>query len=123
MGKAYTVDPRDTRRFFEEKAQRRARMLDERFASVSADAPAIVAMLAKYYKPLRIWRWGSLLDRERFSEISDTDIAVEGIEGRGIFRALREGSRPDQLPPRPHRAGAHRAHPCGFHPPAGEAGL
>jgi predicted nucleotidyltransferase len=82
------VDPRDTRRFFDEKALRRARFLDERFAEANADAEKIIEMVQRDYRPSRIWRWGSLLDRSRFSEISDIDIAVEGIGDTATFFAL-----------------------------------
>ncbi|MCX7023675.1 MAG: hypothetical protein NT080_03545 [Spirochaetes bacterium] len=33
----------------------------------------------------RIWQRGSLLDRARFSEISDIDVAVEGIAGAADY--------------------------------------
>jgi predicted nucleotidyltransferase len=75
------VDPSCTRRFFDEKALRRARSLDERFEAAREDARRIVSMLERDYSPRRIYQWGSLLDRARFSEISDIDLAVEGIAG------------------------------------------
>lgn len=73
------VDPRDTRRFFDERARVREASLDERFAATTQAARAIIEMIARDYNPVRIWQWGSLLDRSRFSEISDIDIAVEGL--------------------------------------------
>ncbi len=85
MGTEFAVDPLDTRRFFEEKARKRERGLDERFRAANDDARNIIAMLARDYAPKRIWQWGSLLDRRRFSEISDIDIAVEGIPDTAIF--------------------------------------
>ena len=88
MEKERAVDPRDTRRFFEEKANRRARVLDERFAAGKADARRIIRMIERDYRPLRIWQWGSLLDRDRFSEISDIDIGVEGIADVQAFFEL-----------------------------------
>ena len=37
----------------------------------------------------RIYQWGSLLDPARFTEISDIDIAVEGLRGPAeFFRTL-----------------------------------
>jgi len=45
-------------------------------------------MLEKEYGYLRIWQWGSLLDRRRFSEISDIDIAVEGVPDTATFFEL-----------------------------------
>lgn len=88
MESGRAVDPRDTRRFFDEKALRRARALDERFAAATVDARSIVSMLERDYRPTRIWQWGSLLDRSRFSEISDIDIAVEGIADTETFFEL-----------------------------------
>jgi hypothetical protein len=38
-------------------------------------------MIARNHPRVRVWQWGSLLDRSRFSEISDIDIAIEGFEG------------------------------------------
>ena len=45
--------------------------------------------IAEQVNPRRIYQWGSLLDRSRFSEISDIDIAVEGLSGPAeFFRTL-----------------------------------
>jgi predicted nucleotidyltransferase len=82
------VDPSETRRFFDEKARRRGEALDERFAAATEEARSIIAMIARDFRPLRIWQWGSLLDRCRFSEISDIDIAVEGIVDTATFFEL-----------------------------------
>ena len=38
--------------------------------------------------PVRIYQWGSLLRREPFSEISDIDLAVEGLDDSGSFFIL-----------------------------------
>ena len=87
---ATPVSPEETRRYFEQKDARRARALDARFAEATADASAIIAMIAEDFNPVRIWQWGSLLDRSRFSGISDIDIAVEGFPGDAAawFRLL-----------------------------------
>ena len=49
------------------------------------DAAAIVAMIAELYSPQAIYQWGSVLDGASFSEISDIDIAVEGISSAEAF--------------------------------------
>lgn len=43
------------------------------------DAETIMRMLIEKYHPVRIYQWGSLLDRTRFREWSDIDIALEGL--------------------------------------------
>jgi predicted nucleotidyltransferase len=88
MESTYSVDPKDTRRFFEERAHKRAEMLAARFDAAWMDARAIIAMIEKDYAPQRIWQWGSLLNQKQFSEISDIDIAVEGISDTETFFEL-----------------------------------
>ena len=88
MESTYTVAPKDTRRFFEERERRRSAALALRFEAAWKDARAIIGMLVKEYAPLRIWQWGSLLDQKHFSEISDIDIAVEGISDTQTFFEL-----------------------------------
>jgi predicted nucleotidyltransferase len=88
MDTAFSVDPQDARRFFERKAKARAAALDQRFEQAWAEAHSIMAMLQSDYGYLRIWQWGSLLDRTRFSEISDIDIAVEGVPDTATFFEL-----------------------------------
>ncbi len=63
--------------------------MDARFEQATRDADAIVAAIAEQVNPRRIYQWGSLLDRPRFSEISDIDLAVEGLSGPAeFFRTL-----------------------------------
>jgi predicted nucleotidyltransferase len=74
--------------FLRQKRLTREAKLDRRFEQAWADARAIIELIARKYQPLRIYQWGSLLRREHFSEISDIDIAVEGIAGPERFFAL-----------------------------------
>ncbi|HCM27855.1 MAG: hypothetical protein A2Z99_00060 [Treponema sp. GWB1_62_6] len=92
MDAEFSVDPRDTRRFFEEKARKREWDLDRRYEAAVLDAGKIIGILERDFAPERIWQWGSLLDRTRFSEISDIDIAVEGIRDTATF--LNSTGRP-----------------------------
>ena len=61
------------------------RQFDERFAQATRDARAILSEIVTQVNPRRIHQWGSLLDRKRSSEISDVDIAVEGLNGPAEF--------------------------------------
>ena len=40
------------------------------------------------YRPLRVYQWGSLLHPEHFSEISDIDIALEGLSSPEEYFAI-----------------------------------
>ena len=85
MDEEFGVDLDQVRAFLADRAQRRRLAVDERYARATRDARAIVSEIAAQVNPRRIYQWGSLLDRERFSEISDLDIAVEGLNGPAEF--------------------------------------
>ena len=77
------------RAFQTDKERRRRARIDARFEQATRDASAIVAAIAEQVNPRRIYQWGSLLDRSRFSEISDIDFAIEGLRGPAeFFRTL-----------------------------------
>jgi predicted nucleotidyltransferase len=76
------------RRFLRARSERRERELDVRCEAARRDAAAIVAMAVERYRPRRVYQWGSLLDRRRFSALSDIDIAVEGLGSAEAFFAL-----------------------------------
>ena len=85
MGEEFGVDLDKARAFLAEKAERRRARIDARYAQATRDARAIVEEIVAQVNPRRIHQWGSLLDRKRFSEISDLDIAVEGLNGPAEF--------------------------------------
>jgi len=64
--------------FLRRGAARRQR-LESLASEAQADFCRIRDMLITTYHPQRIYQWGSLLRPERFQEISDIDIAVEGL--------------------------------------------
>jgi predicted nucleotidyltransferase len=72
----------------ERRTQRRQAQLDVRFAQAQDDCRNIVGLIARKYKPSRIYQWGSLLDRAIFWEHSDIDLAVEGLAGAQAYFAL-----------------------------------
>lgn len=83
-----SIDPDKVRAFLQAKAARRRARIDASFERTAREADAVIAQIAREVNPRRIYQWGSLLDRARFSEISDIDIAVEGLRGpEEYFRA------------------------------------
>jgi predicted nucleotidyltransferase len=48
-----------------------------------------VSAIADTYHPPRIYLWGSLVDDRHFSEMSDIDIALEGITNPAELSAIR----------------------------------
>ena len=85
MEEDFGIDLDRARAFLADKERRRRARIDERYARATRDARAIVSEIAARVNPRRIYQWGSLLDRSRFNEISDLDIAVEGLNGPAEF--------------------------------------
>lgn len=69
------------------QSEREAR-LDARFAAAWDAARAAVALLKERYAVDTVWVFGSLLERPKFYERSDIDLAVQQIEGRDYYRAV-----------------------------------
>lgn len=81
-----------------ELAQMRARLehigrqrqaaLAERLSRARADFDRIVDYLWRNYRLTRIWQWGSLIHDRHFSERSDIDLALEGVDSPATYFAI-----------------------------------
>ena len=59
----------------------------------------IFRMIRQKYNPKKIYQWGSLLDRAKFQEISDIDIAVEGLLSvEDLFALLGDAEKLSDFP-------------------------
>ncbi len=76
------------RQFLKDKEKIRQRELDKRYFQACQDFDKIIKIIVEKYNPIRIYQWGSLLNRKVFSEISDIDIAIEGITSAELFFQL-----------------------------------
>ena len=76
------------RLFLLNKRKKRIRRNRGLYKKASNDCSKIIKMIIEKYNPKRIYQWGSLLHPEQFCEISDIDIAVEGIGSAELFFAL-----------------------------------
>lgn len=74
--------------FQRERLRRLRQTRTLRLEKARKDFAAISAMIIEKYKPAAVYQWGSLLDGEHFSEISDIDIAVEGVKSPEEFFSL-----------------------------------
>jgi hypothetical protein len=88
MSEEYPVDLEKVRSFLKAKQDKRRDLLLSRWEKARRDFEKIVNHISRAYAPLRIYQWGSLLDFSRFSEISDIDIALEGIRGPEEYFAI-----------------------------------
>ena len=73
------IDMNRVRKFLSDKEKRRNQSLMDRLQKAQSDFQRIVDHIVHSFNPLRIYQWGSLIETEHFSEISDIDIALEGI--------------------------------------------
>ncbi len=76
------------RAFLEKKEERKRERRHELFLSASGDFNQIVEMIIQKYRPAKIYQWGSLLNERLFSERSDIDIALEGLDSVEDYFAL-----------------------------------
>lgn len=66
--------------FLKRREWARQERMDARFQEAWRDFESIVSYIVAEHSPKRVWQWGSLLDRKRFSDNSDLVIAIEGLE-------------------------------------------
>jgi predicted nucleotidyltransferase len=76
------------RAFLQGRQSTRQLVLDECYGRAVSDFHRITRIIIEKYKPKRIWQWGSLLNRNHFSEISDIDIALEGLRSFEEYAAI-----------------------------------
>jgi predicted nucleotidyltransferase len=99
MSRAAPVDIEKVREFIASREERRQRTIRRRFERATRDFDRIVSHIIRKYRPTRLYQWGSLLHPERFSEISDIDIAVEGLTSpESYFSLLGEADEMTDLP-------------------------
>lgn len=74
------VDSAAAARWVARRREGRRERLRRRLQTAQRDTGRIISAIAAEYGPRRIYQWGSLVHTERFSEISDIDIAIEGMD-------------------------------------------
>ena len=93
------VSHESTLRFLKDRERARQHHLDAAFERAIRDFGCISKFIINDYNPQAIWQWGSLLDRNRFSEISDIDIAIEGLEDpQAIFDIYNRAGAMTEFP-------------------------
>lgn len=79
------------RRFIQSSRQERRTHLAGQLERARADFRVITNHIIERYQPEKVYQWGSLVDGTGFQEISDIDIAIEGMRRpEQFFRLLQE---------------------------------
>ncbi len=82
------IDLDKVRAFLGEKRERTRRARAALLERAQSDARAIIERIARAHNPPRIYQWGSLVETGRFTELSDIDIALEGLRGAEEYFAI-----------------------------------
>ncbi len=73
--------------------QKQEKLEAERFnlwQKAKQDCEKIITVIIDKYEPKKIIQWGSVLDSKHFSEASDIDLAVEGVESVKFLQMLAD---------------------------------
>ncbi len=96
---AQTFDIEAAKNFQKARIQKKKKLLDERFKRALKDFDQITEMIIRKYNPKKIYQWGSLIDSTKFSEISDIDIALEGInDAESFFNLVSDAEKLSDFP-------------------------
>jgi len=82
------IDLDKVRAFLDGKKERKRRARTALLERAQSDARAIIERIAQSHNPQRIYQWGSLVDTGHFSELSDIDIALEGLRSAEEYFAI-----------------------------------
>lgn len=94
-----TVNLEKARAFLDQKRRVKEQAVGQLYDQAVRDFTAIKQMIVERYHPLRIYQWGSLLDRSKFREYSDIDIAVEGVDNpEHFFKMYGEAEKMTNFP-------------------------
>jgi len=88
MDEDFGIDVESVREFLARKESGRREHLHRRWEAAHRDFDKIVEHIVRTFRPQRVYQWGSLLDERTFSEISDINIAVEGLAGPEEYFAV-----------------------------------
>ena len=89
----------EVRKFLERKDRKSKKKNNELFINASMDFDKILRHIILNYSEVRVYQWGSLLNRDDFDMNSDIDIAVEGLpSAQAYFKLSRELSRMTSFP-------------------------
>ena len=86
------------RAFLSEKAKHQADQRSRLWRQAVLDTKRIVNMVIEEFTPLHILQWGSVLKEKDFSEVSDIDLAIEGVDSVLFMRLQEKAERMTEFP-------------------------
>ncbi len=92
------VNPQQVKQYLKKKqALKKAQRL-ELWKMAQQEANAIIAMIIEKYQPKQIIQWGSILEPKHFSEASDIDLAIIGLDSITFMKVLADAEEMTQFP-------------------------
>jgi len=86
-----TIDYQQVRQFLKNKYNKQNEKNEILYQQAQEDFHAILDVIIDKFDPVRIYQWGSLLNKNMFKDYSDIDIAVEGIDSaENFFKLYKE---------------------------------
>ncbi|HPO64039.1 MAG TPA: nucleotidyltransferase domain-containing protein [Candidatus Kapabacteria bacterium] len=82
------INIKDACNFQNQKYKRKLKEFDLLHSKAVEDFEKIVHMIIEKYNPKQIYQWGSLLSKNKFTDFSDIDIAISGLQDAETFFQL-----------------------------------
>ncbi|MEB3311048.1 MAG: nucleotidyltransferase domain-containing protein [Snowella sp.] len=92
------VTPQQVRAYLKRKHESLTTKRLELWAIAQQDSQNIIAMIIDKYQPQQIIQWGSVLNAKHFSEASDIDLAVKGLDSLPFMQLLADAEDMTQFP-------------------------
>ncbi|MGK7942845.1 MAG: nucleotidyltransferase family protein [Microcystaceae cyanobacterium] len=92
------VNPQQVRHYLKTKQAAKTAKRLALWKIAQQDTKNIIAMIIQKYQPQQIIQWGSILEPKHFSEASDIDLAVVGIETLTFLKLLADAEDMTQFP-------------------------
>jgi predicted nucleotidyltransferase len=78
----------EVREFLSQKDRQMKERRHVLFEKATDDFNSMISHISRYYGHITVYQWGSLLNPEDFDELSDIDIALEGVGSAELFFKL-----------------------------------
>jgi predicted nucleotidyltransferase len=92
------TSPNEVRNYLKQKqATQKAKRLTL-WQVARQDAENIIQMIIQKYNPQQIIQWGSVLEPKHFSEASDIDLAVVGLDSLSFMKLLADAEAMTRFP-------------------------
>ena len=92
------ITPQQVRAYLKQKHKSLTAKRLELWAIAQQDSQNIIAMIIHKYQPKQIIQWGSVLNAKHFSEASDIDLAVKGLDSITFMQLLADAEEMTQFP-------------------------